>query len=185
MTLSIGFRAPAHADIITGFTDSVASKLGDELRYSDPYLNLQQHPGEISSEALQKVHEIIRSATSNKNSAIDSWFGRFITEPKSGEPVTEPEQTLTPKQFLSLFKEHGTLERSEYARFAFISQDGGSILFVDGQDYPLSNKLTFAAPLLCDQRQYSYTTLADRLAQSDFSSLLTEFYNAGYVIFIE
>ncbi len=183
MTFSIGFRAPAHADIITGFTDSVASKLGDSLRYSDPDLRLQQHSGEISNESLLKVREIIRSATSDNNSSFDSWFGCFITESKSGEPVTEPEQTLTPEQFLSLFQEHATLERSESARFAFISQNGGNILFIDGKEYPLSVELSFAAPLLCDQRQYSYTKLADKLAISDFTSLLTELYNTGYVTF--
>jgi hypothetical protein len=41
-----------------------------------------------------------------------------------------------------------------------------------------------ALPLLaCDQRQYSYTKLADKLAISDFTSLLTELYNIGYVTF--
>ena len=183
MTLSIGFRAPAHADIITGFTDSVASKLGDNVRYSDPDLRLQQHSGEISGESLLKVREIIRSATSDNNSAIDFWFGRFVTESKSGEAVIEPEQILTPAQFLSLFKKHAMLERSDVTRFAFITQDDANILFIDGQDYPLSNELSFAAPLICDQRQYSYANLADKLAISDFTSLLTELYNSGYVTF--
>jgi len=183
MTLSIGFRAPAHANILTGFTDSVASKFGDNLRYSDPDLSLQEHSGEVSSDSLRQVREIIRSAISDNNSAIDSWFGRFITESKSGEPVIEPEQTLTPEQFLSLFQEHTMLERSESVRFAFIGKNGGNVLFIDGKEYPLSVELSFAAPLLCDQRQYSYANLADKLAQSDFTSLLTELYNSGYVIF--
>ncbi|MEE8379951.1 MAG: cupin domain-containing protein, partial [Gammaproteobacteria bacterium] len=183
MTLSIGFRAPAHADILTGFTDSVASKLGDSLRYSDPDLSLQQHSGEISSESLLKVREIIRSTTSDNNSAIDSWFGRFVTESKSGELAIEPEQTLTPEQFLSLFQEHTMLERSDVSRFAFITEDDANILFIDGREYPLTNELSFAAPLLCDQRQHIYANLTDKLAQSDFTSLLTELYNSGYVIF--
>ncbi len=183
MTFSIGFRAPSHADIITGFIDSVASKLGDDQRYDDPELSLQQHPGEISNEALLKVREIIRTATSDNNAAIDSWFGRFVTEPKSGEPVTEPEQTLTPEHFLNLFQELGILERSEAARFAFVNQKNTNILFVDGREYPLSAQLNFAAPLLCDKRQHSYDELADNLAQSDFTFLLTELYNSGYVIF--
>ena len=183
MTFSIGFRAPSHADIITGFIDSVASKLGDDQRYDDPELSLQQHPGEISNESLLKVREIIHTATSDNNAAIDSWFGRIVTEPKSGEPVTEPEQTLTPEHFLSLFQELGILERSEAARFAFVNQKNTNILFVDGREYPLSAQLSFAAPLLCDKRQHSYDALADNLAQSDFTSLLTELYNSGYVTF--
>lgn len=182
MTLSIGFRAPAHADIITGFTDSVASELGDDQRYADPDLQMQKHSGEITKESLHKVQGIIHTRTSDK-AAINSWFGRFVTESKSGEPVIEPEQTLTPAQFLSLFQEHIMLERNDVTRFAFITQGDANILFIDGREYPLSNELSFAAPLLCDQRQYSYANLADKLAQSDFASLLTELYNSGYVIF--
>jgi len=182
MTLSIGFRAPAHADILTGFIDSVASKLGDNQRYADPDLQTQKHPGEITKESLHKAQGIIHARTSDK-AVINSWFGRFVTESKSGEPVIEPEQTLTSEQFLSLFQECTMLERSETARFAFITQDESNILFIDGQEYPLSKKLSFAAPLLCDQRQYSYAELADKLAHSDFTSLLTELYNSGYVIF--
>ena len=182
MTLSIGFRAPAFADIITGFIDSVASTLGDEQRYTDPDLPLQQHPGEISQQSLHQVRDIIRAAIGD-DTAIDSWFGRFVTEPKSGEPVNEPEQTLSAEQFLAQFREIGQLKRSEYAHFAYIKQDDTNILFINGQEYPLTDKLASAAPLFCDQRQHSYTELSDRLTESDFTSLLTELYNAGYVTF--
>jgi 50S ribosomal protein L16 3-hydroxylase len=182
MTYSIGFRAPSHADIMTGFIDDIASKLGNEQRYNDPDLSLQQHSGEISNGSLLKVHEIIRTAASD-NKAIDSWFGRFVTESKSGETATEPEQTLTPEQFIKLFLEHGKIERSEYVRFAFVTQDNANVLFIDGQQISLTNELNFMAPLLCNKRQHSYAELANNLAQSDFTSLLTELYNAGYVTF--
>jgi 50S ribosomal protein L16 3-hydroxylase len=183
MTFSIGFRAPSHADIITGFADSVAINLNDNQRFMDPDLTLPQNYGEISKESLSKVREIIRSSTSDNNAAIDSWFGCFVTEPKSEESVAEPEQTLTTEQFLNLFKEHGKIDRSEYARFAFITQDDACILFIDGKELTLSNELNFVAPLLCNQRQHSYADLKDKLTQSDFTSLLTELYNTGYVTF--
>jgi len=189
ITISIGFRAPSFAEIITSFTDNFASNLDDNMRYSDPDLNVQQDSGEISSESLLKIQEIIRSfinkATSDNNAAIDSWFGRFITESKSGEPVTGPEQALKSGQFLNLFREHGKIERSESARFAFITRDQVNILFIDGQQFNLSHELSFIAPLLCNQRQHSYAELTEYLTQSDFTSLLTELFNAGYVKFIE
>jgi 50S ribosomal protein L16 3-hydroxylase len=183
MTYSIGFRAPAHADIITAFIDSAASELGEDKRYNDPDLSLQQHPGEISHESLLKVREIIRSAASENNTDINSWFGRFITESKSGELVSEPEQILDTEQFINLFQEHGKIKRSEFVRFAFITQKDVNVLFIDGQEFTLTKELSFAAPLLCNQRQHSYAELVDNLAQSNFSSLLTELYNAGYVTF--
>lgn len=186
MTFSVGFRAPAHADIIIGFIDSVASKLGNEQRYADPDLSMQQHPGEISQESLLKVHDIIRAFVNKETSddaVIDSWFGQFVTEPKSDETVNEPEQKLDPDQFIDMFRQHGQIKRSEYARFAYIKQDDTNILFIDGQKFSLSNELDYVAALLCDQRQHNYAEMAENLAQSNFTSLLTELYNSGYVTF--
>lgn len=184
ITLSVGFRAPSYADIISIFSEDVASKLADEQRYADPDLRLQQHPGEISAEAISKVQNIIQSACSD-NAAIGNWFGRYITESKSGEPVLEPEQKLNAEEFITRFRKYGQLERSEYARFAFINQDKINLLYIDGQEFPLSSELAFAAPLICDRRVHSYDELESKLAKNDFTSLLTELYNAGYVTFIE
>ena len=184
ITLSVGFRAPAHGDIIAGFADDIASNLDDEQRYADPDLSLPQHPGEISADALTKIHDIIQSAT-NDTQAMDHWFGRFITESRTGDSVVAPEQQLQSKQFLSQLQKHGGIQRSEYARFAFIRQTDSCMLFIDGQEYPLAKELAFAAPLLCDYRQYQYDMLAEKLSIKGFTSLLTRLYNAGYVSFIE
>lgn len=184
MTFSVGFRAPSYADLITGFCDDAANQLGNERRYEDPDLQLQQHPGEITYAALARVHDIIHDITSD-TSAINKWFGRYITESKSGEPVVQPEHQLATEDFIALFREHGQLIRTEYARFAFIKQDECCILFIDGQEYPLSVELAFAAPLLCDQRMHSYKELASKFKITGFTSLLTELYNVGYVTFIE
>jgi 50S ribosomal protein L16 3-hydroxylase len=184
ITLSVGFRAPAHADIIVGFADEVASSLDENQRYADPELSLLQHPGEISAKALTQIHEIIRSATKD-DQTIDHWFGCFITESRSGNSVIEPVQQVESKQFLALLMKHGGIQRSEYARFAFIQKTDGCMLFIDGKEYPLTQELAFAAPLLCDHRQCRYDELAEKLSIKDFTSLLTELYNAGYVFFIE
>lgn len=184
ITLSVGFRAPSFADIISGFCDDAASQYTNRQRYTDPDLQLQKHPGEITGEALSKVHSIIQAASADTN-AINGWFGRFITESKSGEPILEPETKLSKGEFISRFREYGQLVRSEYARFAFINQNGSCLLFIDGQEFPLSKDLAFAAPLLCDQRFLSYNELDNKITINNFTLLLTELYNAGYVTFVE
>lgn len=184
ITLSVGFRAPSHAELLGSFADAVASRLSPGQRFADPDLTVPQHPGEISTEALAQVRHILQQSLSD-DAAIEQWFGEFITEPKN-EPTAEDIDTLSEQQFLHAFAEHGLLQRVEQVRFAFIANNSianRNTLFVNGQSYPLSNDLAFAAPLLCDQRQWSYPQLQDALAHSDFAKLLTTLYNQAYVSF--
>jgi len=184
ITLSIGFRAPSYADIISGYTDDIASQLSNDQRYTDPDLHLQRHPGEITAEALGRIYDIIQN-TANDKLAINSWFGRYITESKSGEPITEPDERLDTEEFFALFRKYGQLIRSENTRLAFIDQNDACLLFIDGQQFPLAKELSFAAPLLCDRRVYDFEELGSKFTLNGFTSLLTELYNAGYVTFNE
>ncbi|NOX92319.1 MAG: cupin domain-containing protein [Gammaproteobacteria bacterium] len=179
ITLSVGFRAPGHAELLNSFADHMASRPGAAQRFADPALRLQQHPGEISSDALVQVRDILQK-TVNDDATIDQWFGKFITEAKN-EHEPEDIETLNEQQFLQTFAETGRLYRDEQIRFAFIANNNA--LFINGQHYPLSTELAFVAPLLCDQRQWSYTQLQGELTQPGFAKLLTTLYNQAYVYF--
>lgn len=185
MTFSVGFRAPSHAEIVTGFLDEMAGRL-DNLRYGDPDLTVQEHPGEISAAARQRVRDIIRAACSD-DAAIDSWLGRFVTESKSGQAAEAPDTAIDANTLRARLRDEGYLVRSEYARFSFIATQNGATLFVDGHAHELSDKLAFAAPLLCDRRHYEAALLmphlAPHLAHKDFLTLLLFLYNSGYVYF--
>jgi 50S ribosomal protein L16 3-hydroxylase len=181
MTISVGFRAPSHAEIVTGFLDEVAGKL-DCLRYDDPGLTLQEHPGEISPAARSRVRDIIRAACAD-DAAIDSWLGRFATEAKSGQAAPTPDTAIDAATLRNRLSEEGCLLRSEYARFSYIAQANGATLFIDGHAHELTADQAFAAPLLCDRRYYEETLLTPHLAQKNFLTLLVFLYNSGYVYF--
>lgn len=179
ITLSVGFRAPSHAELLSSFTDYAAAQLSATQRFTDPNLKLQKHPGEISTEALAQVRGILQK-TLTDDAAIEQWFGEFITEAKN-ENDSEEIETLNEQQFRQVFTETAMLYRDEKTRFAFIKN--GSTLFVNGQSYPLSKDLTFAAPLLCNQHQWTYSQLKNELKRADFAKLLTTLYNHAYVYF--
>jgi 50S ribosomal protein L16 3-hydroxylase len=181
MTLSVGFRAPTHAELITGFLDD-AARLDGEQRYGDPNLELQAHPGEIAAKARQRVRDIIRAAVAD-DEAIDNWLGRFVTEAKSGQVAEAPPTALEPAALRARLQEDGCLLRSEYARFAYMETAHGTTLFVDGNAYRPSAELTPAVQLLCDRRHYDSTELEPYLARQEFLSLLLQLYNSGYVYF--
>jgi len=183
ITLSVGFRAPSHAELLNSFADHVASRLDTTQRFADPTLRLQQHPGEISNDTLTQVRGILQKMLSD-DASIDRWFGEFITEAKN-EHEPEDIETLDEDQFLHAFAEKGRLYRNEQTRFAFIANNttNSNALFINGQHYPLSAELAFAAPLLCDQYQWLHTQLESELTQPGFAKLLTTLYNQAYVYF--
>ncbi len=181
MTFSVGFRTPTVSELLTGFLDEVASGLDDRQRYHDPDLPLQTHPGEITAGALTRVRRIIRDAMADDD-AIDHWFGRYITESKSGQTAVPPEQPLSTDKFLQQLRATGALWRSEYARFSFIDDGVDEItLFVDGQAWPLSRALTKPVALLCDCREIAAGDFGTALDDKQFGQLLSQLYNSGYV----
>jgi len=183
ITFSVGFRAPGHAELLGSFSDYMATRLGHTHRFTDPTLRLQQHPGEISGDALTQVRRILQKILTD-DATIDQWFGKFITEAKHDHEQEEIE-ILSEQQFLQALAENGRLYRTEETRFAFIANNNTNTnaLFIDGQHYPLSAELAFAAPLLCDQHQWSHEQLQGKLTHPGFAKLLTTLYNQAYVYF--
>lgn len=182
MTLSVGFRAPSHAELITGFLDEMATKIDANLRYSDPDLTLQQHPGEISPAARQRVREIIRAAVAD-DAAIDSWLGRYVTEAKSGQAAIPPDTVISADTLRKRLNKEGWLLRSEYVRYSYFNHANGATLFIDGNAHELPEDQAFAAPLLCDKRGYDAALLTPHFAQKPFLNLIVFLYNSGYVYF--
>ncbi len=181
MTFSVGFRTPTVSELLTGFLDEVASGLDDRQRYHDPDLPLQSHPGEITAGARTRVRRIIRDALAD-DAAIDHWFGRYMTESKSGQCAAPPAQPLSADAFLQQLQATGGLWRSEYARFSFIDDGGDEItLFVDGQAWPVPRALAAPVARLCDRRRLGPGDFDEALQDAAFIQLLSRLYNAGYI----
>lgn len=96
ITISIGFRAPSHEELLAQLCDDVASQLGDDLRYTDVALNQQEHPAEISNAVIDHVAGIVKQHLLN-NEAILHSFGKLMTEPKY---VDEQEPFITDEREL-------------------------------------------------------------------------------------
>lgn len=184
LTFSIGFRAPRYHELISAWTDDQAIYLPAQLHYQDPDLHLQQHNGEISATARERIRSIIRQEFVS-NAQIDRWFGRYITEPAAHTMRLEPERELTPEAFLQQLTTNGNLWRNEGCRFAFIQAETAVWLYVDGEEIEATPDLTELIALLCDQRHYSLTSLTPYLYIHKGKELLTTLYNMGVVEFPE
>lgn len=135
MTYSIGFRAPSRAELVEGWCDHVAESLPEGDRYADPDLALQDNPGEITPQALDRLHAMITEALADR-AAFARWFGQFTSLPKYPEADWRPEAPMDEAEVRACLFEGLPLERNPAQRFAFVREGATRVLFADGQTFP-------------------------------------------------
>lgn len=181
ITISVGYRAPAQVELLSGYLAEVLAQMDPEAFYEDPDLQPQSNPGQISLQAREKIRAIIRSIPLD-DERIDRWFGSFTTDVRPGHYLPEPEAVPEATELVAAIRENGELWRSEYARFAYVDDETGHTrLYVAGEEFILGTQLAFAAPLLCGQRVYTLSELEAHLDNTDFMTLLLELYRLGAV----
>ena len=183
MTYSIGFRAPSYSDLIGSFVDYLLDDIEPDSRYTDPELRLQDNPGEVSHDTLYKLKTLLRQQLATDDVVIESWFGRFITEPKphfSAVPESEPIRRTELRDYI---RQGGALERNPGSRFAYVNHiSGETALFVDGQEYIIGPECAFIAPLLCRHRLLTANLLKDPIEYLKVLELLVTLVSEGYLV---
>ncbi len=165
MTCSVGFRAPAHREILLDYPQDIGEQLSEDIRYTDPNLVSQSNPGQITSEAILNVQKILTQYIDDQD-RLAHWFGRYMTSPKY-----QNDETTLDAHRLDDVRQHfsagGTLIRNEGSRFAFQEQEEYVWLFVDGRQYTCSESVTNLVKTLCAERTFS-----DFCGQSEQHDLL-------------
>ena len=154
ITCSVGFRTPAHSEILREYTDYLGDRLTESSRYQDPDLTAQRNTGEISIHTIEKFQQIISDYVQD-SAAISDWFGRYITTPKyqhvNDLEFQQSEHAYSLTELKSQLASNYCLVRNEGSRFAFKTEAKHNTLFVDGhviETQPNSNELI---ALLCNQ----------------------------------
>ena len=154
ITCSVGFRAPAHSEILREYTDYLGDRLTESSRYQDPDLIAQKNTGEINIETIEKFQQILSDYIQD-SAAISDWLGRYVTTPKyqhvNDLELQQSEHAYSLAELKNHLASHYCLIRNEGSRFAFKADAKQNILFVDGhviKTQPNSNELIV---LLCNQ----------------------------------
>jgi 50S ribosomal protein L16 3-hydroxylase len=173
MTCSVGFRAPAHRDILLDYPEYIAEQLSEDIRYTDLNLVSQSNPGQITSEAVLNVQKILTQYIDDQD-RLAQWFGRYMTSPKYPDDETMLEEYCL-DDVHQHFSAGGALIRNERSRFAFQEQDKNLWLFVDGRQYKCSESVADFVKTLCAERTFS-----DFCGQSEeHNSLILDLLNRG------
>ncbi|WP_461534657.1 JmjC domain-containing protein [Spongorhabdus nitratireducens] len=149
MTFSVGFRAPAHTEIVSHFCDFITEKIDPQLRYSDPDLVQDTSSAKLSDRALSQVQTILQQALSQPEQ-LSEWFGRYMTEPKYQHPAPETDQ----EQMQDVLEQEDVLYVNEASRLCWRHQGDELLLFADGECWHLDPVHTDIIDQLCCQREY-------------------------------
>lgn len=184
MTFSVGFRAPEHRTIVASYLAERIANLESEIRYGDPDLRLQRHPGEIDRRALKRVRELVLDSVAWP-SQVDDWFGRFVTRARDEAPLERPRKRYTTRTIARKLAQPGfELRRNEAARIAYIKNIDSTIsLFCNGEHFSFDKELTPAIELLSGARQLRNKDLQRLLKQPLALEMIEFLLNRGVFYF--
>ncbi len=174
ISFSVGYRAVSHADLLNDFIAHITQQLSPKLTYQDADLQTQAHSSEITPQAIARVKNIFSEYLSSEHEEISRWFGRYMSDPKSEytEAADEPVETF--EELVNEMQSGLALYRHPASRFAYSINSHSAQLFIDGNDYTVSENFAVS---LCENRQLESSLLTG--AQTNEQALLVMLYNTG------
>ena len=179
MTYSVGFRAPSRSELLTHFVDDLVAEMEDDDRYADPELATQENPGEISSDALDKLHQLAIEKLQDR-SYFARWFGGYSSTRKYPEIDWSPEDLVSETDISAQLKAGVFVTRNPASRFSFLRQDDATILlFVDGTSFHCEDSCATFAENLC--RADTTELPAPEVPNEPLQQLITALINQGSI----
>lgn len=182
MTYSIGFRAPKNQELATEFLGFMQEKLQQEKLniqgvYQDPDLTLQNHPAEISTDMIKKVHQTLRKIQWSDNDVAE-FLGAYLSEPKM-EVIFAPPKKISMVKFKNQLKQHGlSLDLKSLMLFS------DNHFYLNGEMSTFTNESATLLKQLADFRRLNPIDMKqiDTLNEQ-FIHQLFDWYLSGYIHF--
>ena len=156
LTFSFGMRAPASAELISDYLDTLIEGADESIRYQDPDLTLPEDPNEIDVVAMNRVVTALNAIRMNDPDKLGDWFGRFITTYRAAGEVM-PGGEPAPREDVEAAIAAGLdLQRHPWARMAWRRAKRGASLYCSGLEFalPVKDAQVLAATEQLDAAQY-------------------------------
>jgi len=184
LTYSIGYRAISKVEMMASFMEHMIEAMPASSHFSAGDLQKNVSPGEISRQTLANVSRVIKELPLNDKD-IAHWFGRFVTDPKGSYYPELPDVDIDAATLLAQLQSGHVLYRGEHSRFNFIRDDNGTVyMYIDGQEYRMTNGLAVLAEILCNQPHYCHEDLAVVINNKEALPLLAQLFNQGQLYMV-
>ncbi|WP_337840260.1 cupin domain-containing protein [Rheinheimera sp.] len=186
LNYSVGFRAPAQKDLITGLADHLIDHELTGERFTDAGRTLPDSIGAISEQDLAQVQQMLRAMIDDKD-FTSQWFGTYISHAKHELDSTEPDPHYQLDEIAEYLDEGSVLAKLGGLRTLYYQSrsDSDIQLFINGERYllPAAEKAT----VLKLTEQISLSVEDGKFFAKDEGrlALLTSLINKGYWYFTE
>jgi len=140
LTFSFGMRAPASAELISDYLDTLIMDADEAIRYQDPDLKVPEDPNEIDAVAMGRVVQALNAIRMNDPDRLGDWFGRFITTYRAAGDVVASGEPLPREHIEAALAEGIELGRHPWARLAWRRAKRGASLYCSGLEFALPVK---------------------------------------------
>lgn len=186
LSYSVGFRAPAQKDLVTGLADFLIENEISGDRFTDPDRSATTAVGEISAKDLGKVKNLLQQMI-DEPELLARYFGSYITHAKHELDATEPDPHYQADEIAEYLEEGSVLARLGGLRCCYIqpSPNDDILLFINGNTINLPATELSTVKQLCEQVQLDQATAASFADNPAKLQLLTMLINLGYWYFTE
>ncbi|WP_018993898.1 cupin domain-containing protein [Thioalkalivibrio sp. ALgr1] len=126
MTWSVGFRAPTYLDLLTGFLEERANRVGEAPRYGDPQRPVSAYASELPSHDRTRLRGILREMLAADDTELDAFLGRVLSRP-AGNVELHPGDPLAAARACRI---HPGIRRH------WLKTPTGPVLCAAGHSYP-------------------------------------------------
>jgi 50S ribosomal protein L16 3-hydroxylase len=140
LTFSIGMRAPAAAELLGDFVDTLAADADESLRYTDPDLTVPSDPHEIDAASMERVVAALNALRMNDPDRLGDWFARFATLYRAAGEVAAPASVPSRIELEWDLGQGARLARHPWSRAVWRRAAKGARLFVSGLSFALSSR---------------------------------------------
>lgn len=177
MTWSVGLRAPSAADLSLAMGEYLAELPEGGPRYSDPGLEPIARPGEIQSDAIDRMRDLLSDAVADE--MFRELAGSFITRFRLAHEPASPGPDIDQQELMKRLQEGARLRRNPWTRLAWLESTNGARLFAAGTAVDCSIAVAIE---LC--RAAEPEILSGTLDERDMIAILA-LVNGGHLVLSE
>ncbi len=186
LNYSVGFRAPAQKDLLTGVADYLIDHDITGKRYTDAGRPAADSVGKIHDTDLDSIQLLLQQLIADRQQ-LPCWFGSLITRAKHELDLTEPDPHYGSDEIAEYLEEGSVLSRTGGLRCCYYQQHAASdiLLFINGEQITLPPDELTTAQLLCDHTELGEVHNRHFVSSSQRLMLLTNLINQAYWYFSE
>ena len=186
LNYSVGFRAPAQKDLLTGLADHLIDNDISGQRFSDAKRSAATSVGRIDETDLNQIQQLLQQLVADRNQ-LPHWFGNLITRAKHELDLNEPDPHYGEDEIAEYIDEGSVLSRTGGLRCCYYQQhnDSDLLLFINGDQITLPPDELLTAQLLCDNTELAAAENRHFISSAQRLMLLTNLINQGYWYFSE